>query len=504
MIGKLARPLAAALLATALAGCAAAPAGPGTTLSSSEYLDAARGRPPLLRAFLHDLPKGAELHTHLSGAVYAESYLAWAMADGLCVDAKAMRLVLPAKCDADTVPAARIAEDGHLRSQLLRALSTGYFLSGDSFGHDQFFDAFARFTAQPNRLPDMLAEVVGRAADQHVQHIELMLTLQSHAIGDLAETVGWTDDLDAQRTALLAAGLGKVVAAAGADADAALAAMRRRLGCESDPARPACTISVRLLQQVNRTSPPRRIFAEMVTAFELAARHPAVAGLNLVAPEDAMRALDDYALHMRMLAALRPHYPQVHLALHAGELRLGLVPPTALADHIRSAIEVAGAERIGHGVDIMSERDPFGLLAEMAARKTLVEVALTSNRVILGVAGTDHPFPVYLRAGVPVTLSTDDEGVSRIDLTHEYQLAVETYGLSYDQLKTLSRNGLEYSFLKGPSLWADAAAWRPVEACRDPAAPACAALAAGSDKATRQLALERAWAEFDQRRWPAP
>ena len=41
----------------------------------------------------------------------------------------------------------------------------------------------------------------------------------------------------------------------------------------------------------------------------------------------------------------------------------------------------------------------------------------------------DHPLPVYLQHGVPVALSTDDEGVSRIDLTHEYQRAMTTYDL---------------------------------------------------------------------------
>jgi adenosine deaminase len=46
----------------------------------------------------------------------------------------------------------------------------------------------------------------------------------------------------------------------------------------------------------------------------------------------------------------------------------------------------------------------------------------------------------------PVALSTDDPGIERIDLTHEYVRAVETYGLSYADLKEMVRNSLEYSF----------------------------------------------------------
>jgi adenosine deaminase len=98
--------------------------------------------------------------------------------------------------------------------------------------------------------------------------------------------------------------------------------------------------------------------------------------------------------------------------------------------------------------------------------------------MILGIKGKDHPFSLYRKFGVPVALSTDDEGVSSIDLTHEYVRAVETYELSYADLKQLVRNSLEYSFLPGPSLWSgpdyarlagacesDAGAEKPSSAC---------------------------------------
>ena len=54
---------------------------------------------------------------------------------------------------------------------------------------------------------------------------------------------------------------------------------------------------------------------------------------------------------------------------------------------------------------------------------------------------------MYRRYHVPVALSTDDEGVSRINLTHEYVRAAMTYPLSYSDLKEMVRNGIEYSFL---------------------------------------------------------
>jgi adenosine deaminase len=95
----------------------------------------------------------------------------------------------------------------------------------------------------------------------------------------------------------------------------------------------------------------------------------------------------------------------------------------------------------------MYERQPQQLLREMAARHVLVEINLTSNDVILGIKGRNHPLPVYLDAHVPVALATDDEGVSRIDLTHEYQRAVEEFGFSYGVLKEMVWNSIVHSFL---------------------------------------------------------
>ena len=83
---------------------------------------------------------------------------------------------------------------------------------------------------------------------------------------------------------------------------------------------------------------------------------------------------------------------------------------------------------------------------------------------------SDHPFSLYRKFGVPVALSTDDEGISRIDLTHEYVRAVETYDLSYADLKHIVRNSLEYSFLPGPSLWASPDYARLASACESDAA----------------------------------
>ncbi len=206
---------------------------------------------------------------------------------------------------------------------------------------------------------------------------------------------------------------------------------------------------------------------------------------------------------MEMLQFLHRQSPEVKISLHAGELTLGLVPPEALRFHIRQAVEVAGASRIGHGVDILQEDNPIALMAQMRKRGVMVEICLTSNEVILLVQGKAHPLPDYLAAGVPVTLASDDEGIARIDLSHEYELAVQRYNLKYSDLKRLARNSLEYSFLRGSSLWQSPEYESLVSACRGdrPGAASvskgCGAFLQGSDRAQTQWKLEADYAAFE-------
>jgi adenosine deaminase len=118
----------------------------------------------------------------------------------------------------------------------------------------------------------------------------------------------------------------------------------------------------------------------------------------------------------------------------------------AMRSHIRQSVEVAHASRIGHGVDVLQEDGADSLLREMASRKVLVEISLTSNDVILGVRGSAHPFATYLNHGVPLALATDDAGVSLTDWTHEFYRAVTEQHADYRTLKSMVRNSIAFSF----------------------------------------------------------
>ena len=154
----------------------------------------------------------------------------------------------------------------------------------------------------------------------------------------------------------------------------------------------------------------------------------------------------------------------------------------------------------------MDEDRPYELLKEMAAKRIMVEINLTSNDVILNVKGGDHPLTMYRKYGVPVALSTDDEGVSRIDLTHEYVRAVDTYHFTYPELKDMVRTGLEHDFLPGQSLWVTPKSGdsfsQPVAACagqlgKEEATGKCADFLKGSEKAAQQFELERRFKLFE-------
>jgi adenosine deaminase len=462
----------------------------------------------LLLAFLREMPKGGDLHIHLAGAIYAESLIDFAAQDGFCVDHTTAVLIAPPCDDAcdrySSKPAIRCAYQDHvLYNSIVDAWSMRNW-AGEEPGHDHFFSAFDKFLpAMTDHLGDSIAETAERAAADHLQYLELMHTADGNLSPELGARVGWDDDFGKLREKLLAAGLKDIVATTRQQLDHDEAKMRQLLRCTSAQASAGCGVTIRYLYQALRGLPKEQVFAQILLGFELAQADPRFVGLNLVMPEDWYVPMHDFDLHMKMLDYLHGIYPKVHISLHAGELAMGLVPPEGLSFHVRQSIEKGHAERIGHGVSVMNEHDAPGLLQEMARRKVLVEISLTSNDLILGVRGEEHPLPVYLRYGVPVALATDDEGVSRSDMTHEYVRAAESYHLSYLDLKRMARQSLEHSFLAGAGLWSEAQMFHPVTACAGDR-PESANLSAGckrfldaNDRARVQWKLEREFAEFE-------
>jgi adenosine deaminase len=472
---------------------------PGPEDRTARYLDSIRNQPSLLLAFLQTMPKGGDLHLHLSGSIFTENYIRWAAEDGLCVSRQTLAFA-PPPCDPDKapVPATQILKDSGLYQQVINAQSMRFF-NGPESGHDHFFNTFGKFGAvSRSHQGEMLAEVASRAAADHLSYLEILLAPDKGEADRLANEnkLAWNDDFAVMRQELIGHGLASVVASSRKNLDQFESRKREVMRCGTPQADPGCAITVRYQYEIHRGLPPTVVFAEMLVGFEMAAADPRVVDVNPVMPEDAYVPMHDFELHMRMLDYLHGIYPNVRLSLHAGELWTGIVPPEGLRSHIRDSIERGHASRIGHGVDVMFEDNAPALLKEMAAKKIAVEINLSSNDMILGVRGNEHPFPVYLKTGVPVVISTDDEGVSRSDINQEYWRALRTYPITYPQLKQIVRNSLEYSFLRGKSLWSDEAAGRKNPACTTAGAK-CDQFLKANEKAQLQWELEQDFANFE-------
>jgi adenosine deaminase CECR1 len=173
--------------------------------------------------------------------------------------------------------------------------------------------------------------------------------------------------------------------------------------------------------------------------YEFVARNSDLfVAVNMVGREDndkghPLRFLDT-------LRELRQRHHTVRLSIHAGEVD----EPN---DHVRDTL-LLGADRIGHGINLITDPDTMRL---MRHGPYLVEINLVSNLLLEYVSDyTQHPFPEYLRTGIPVALSTDDRGMWDSNLTDEFFVAVKEYNLSWAELTQLSRNSLAYSFAPEP------------------------------------------------------
>jgi hypothetical protein len=374
-------------------------------------------------------------------------------------------------------------------------------------GHDQFFDAFSKFgPATYDQTGKMLAEVVARAARGHVLYLELMLTPDGGMASQIGQKVGWDGNFNSTLSRLKSSGIDSAVSAGVKALQDAEQEKNRLLKCGTSQADAGCSVTIRYIAQVSRGAALSPVFAQMVTGFMLANEpNSKVVAVNLVQPEDSLLSMQNFTTQMEMLNFLHPLYPQAHITLHAGEFAPGMVPPEGLTFHIRDSVMKGHAERIGHGVSVMYEEDPFDLLREMARRNVMVEICLTSNDTILGIRKEQHPLTTYLQYGVPVALATDDEGVARSEISREYLKAAEDQGLGYAQLKTMARNSLHFAFLPGPSLWSDSRKFVTVSQCQNdqptggPVSNACKQFLASSEKARLQWKLEEEFKSFESR-----
>jgi len=458
-----------------------------------------------LRPAMQAFPKGGDLHNHLAGAIYAETWLDWAAEDGICADMAVPALKFPLESksckESGWLPAAAARADADMRRRLINSLSNrSYVPTLDWSGHADFFATFGRTVSRPERFGDKLAIVAQRAARQNTLYLELMETIVLGELFPLVANIELTGDVAADYETLMASPFGKKVPEfvnfIRAEIDTAKAKKSRLLGCDVDAAAAGCDVEIRFIHQVIREFEPSLVFAQIILGWAAMDAVDDVVAINLVAPEDGFIALRDYSYHMRMIDHLYQNEGPRNVTLHAGELWRGLVRPKQLRFHIREAIEIGHAKRIGHGIDIAYEDNSEELAKKMAAESIMVEINLTSNDTILGVRGADHPIVMYRDLDVPYAISTDDEGVSRGDLTHEYMRLYTSYDIPYQEMKYASRNALIYSFLPGESIWRNKDCVAAIETVGE-ANAGCEKIVKTSEKARLQWELELRFRDYE-------
>jgi len=408
-----------------------------------------------LTMFFTMMPKGGDLHHHYSGAIYAEQYLEWVDKQGYCVNRNSY-LIETAKDKVAAELARPVAERACLSGQdvmnnnSVLANLLQHWSDKDFYNHSgtqsppdrQFFDTFGYFgPVSSTNAADGLQRLKQRAIQENLSYIETI-----YEIAPIAQ------DADFDKKAL-----------AGGVTEADFAALSARL--EQDQAFQGwiqsylenvktasagiddASFTMRYQPFALRFLSPSQVYAQIVSGFKLASSSPQIVGINIVGQESVNVSMRDYALHMQMYRFLKAKYPQVKLALHAGELALGMVPPEGLTFHIQEAVDVAGANRIGHGMDIAHESQPLAIMKKMRDRHIAVEVNLSSNDFILGIKGQAHPVTLYRKYGVPFVLATDDAGVSRNNLSGEYVRYAAEYRPDYAEVKKLSYDSIRYSFL---------------------------------------------------------
>jgi adenosine deaminase CECR1 len=209
---------------------------------------------------------------------------------------------------------------------------------------------------------------------------------------------------------------------------------------------------VRFIAASGRSATRERVAQTLKAVVDLRATNPErVAGFDLVEEEDRTNTNLFYAeelLEARREAARRgvtlPFY------LHSGESNW------AENENLYDAI-LLGASRIGHGVGLFKHPRLMEIVKE---RGIAVEVCPLSNQLLGYVPDLrNHPAVLYINAGLPVVLSTDDPAIMRHSLSHDFYVAFMAWGLDLRSLKQLAMNSLIYSAMSDDDKRAALAAW---------------------------------------------
>ena len=376
-----------------------------------------------LYAFFQEMPKGGVLHVHSEYAVSPEFWLKIALsskpnkywvrmrAESSCPGRTAEH-VLPfttvsqanwarlSECEkADFKPLLMLSADE--QASWLNSLR----VTSVTQGRQQFFREIVPrlndLCADPQLMLQVLSEIIRGAAAEHVLYLELQFdpTSLRDSSGAVASESWFNELLKRQLSRPPIANLG-------------------------------VTVRFQLAAYRYASSPGK----ELSNAFAFVARHRDLwVGVNLLGEEGGSGG--ELSRFAEGFNDMRRRY-DIPFSLHAGEID---TPGHQVHDAL-----VVGASRIGHAVNLITDPDTVLL---MHHAEIPIETSLVSNQVLQYTPDlARHPFPLYLRSGIPMCLNTDDPGAWGGSLTDEFFLAATLYHLSWHELVGLARNSVRYAF----------------------------------------------------------
>ncbi|WP_264551290.1 adenosine deaminase [Flavobacterium sp. N2038] len=434
----------------------------GFSQSAESYLEKIRNNEALLTAFFQQMPKGGDLHHHFSGSIYAEPLLERAITEDFYLNLETMEVSKTKPANGNWQTFSSLKNQGKLdyyQQQVMQTWSIKDY-NGSVPSDDQFFDSFMKFEPTiAGHFAEGMLELKKRAIAENVSYIETQLSTIpcDMNVSDLTDFNTKLRQAAAQKDEKAVLKLLDELYKSFQQKDAKkyaldfntnfIAKLHKDLKIDDEK------FTMRYQNFVLRFMDPVDLFKNLSIAFISANDSKLVAGVNIVSPEHGENSMKDYWLHMVMFKYCHSKFPDVKYTLHAGELTLGLVQPEDLTWHINDAIYVAGANRIGHGVDIAYEANSYDLLKYMSKNNIPVEINLTSNEFILKVKDNRHPFTLYKEFNVPIVISTDDAGILRSNMTEQYVLLAKRYqDVSYATIKQYVYNSINYSFIQDASV----------------------------------------------------
>jgi adenosine deaminase len=402
----------------------------------SDYFEKAKDHQPSLIAFLQQMPKGADLHNHISAVIEIETVLKYAAAGGYDFDIENKKFVAGSdgNIGANYIKSDLLKElyNGNssvvttgerelIMSVIFDNLSMRNYEKSDENSHDLFFQYFFR-TINVD-ASEYYKEVFTRAVNQNISYLELMTNLDDDV---------YYDQINAVKEQIL-----------------------------KENGKKPTDLTVNFIATVNRNQSAERFkskLAQAIAIYDNPKRH--TVGITILSAEDDIISQQEFSAQMQAIddaVKLRAENGQepINFHLHGGELTLDYSEYEILTDRVSETVYTGHAKNVGHAVSVAWNNDVYTLLKYMRDNRIGVTICPTSNEAILGVAVQDNQFGLLWEADVPVAIATDDEGLSRTNLTNEFAKIITAFDLSYAEVKYLAFSSLDMSFVSGKSIFAE-------------------------------------------------